>query len=292
MEKKRSFLAFINLCAVSVLLAVCMCLLLFAGPSYAQSEAPFNQQPKTAAEAIEMLVQANRILANENILDHMGHVTVRNPENPKTFFMARAMAPELVTKNDIVELDLDGNVVTKTAMLPYSERVIHATIYKVRPDVNAVVHAHFIEALIFSVVNVPVKPLINEASMLSPQVPVYDEYDFTSPGNTGMLVTTKDQGDRLARVLGKSRAVLMRGHGCTVVGPDLPTMLVTVLALRNNMIVQMAAMQIGTPKFISEGEAKTNVASRSTPTMQATSAASRAWSSLLGRAKKAMPDLQ
>jgi HCOMODA/2-hydroxy-3-carboxy-muconic semialdehyde decarboxylase len=128
--------------------------------------------------------------------------------------------------------------------------------------------------------------------MLSPEVPVYDDYDFTSPGTTGMLVTTKEQGDRLARVLGKSRAVLMRGHGCTVVGPDLPYVLNAVIEFRTNMIVELAAMQIGTPKSISEEEAKVNTTSRSAATVPAISAAARLWSSLLVRAKKAMPDLQ
>jgi hypothetical protein len=53
-------------------------------------------------------VIANRILASEEVVDAYGHVTVRHPDNPKRFLIARSLAPELVGPEDIVELDLDG----------------------------------------------------------------------------------------------------------------------------------------------------------------------------------------
>src|SRR3972149_386318 len=111
------------------------------GKSYSETDY-FNPEPKTASEAIRDVVLANRILSHEGIFDYLGHVSVRNPENPKTFFISRALAPEQVTKNDILEVDLEGKVLTKTARQPYSERIIHGAIYKVRPEVNSVVHAH------------------------------------------------------------------------------------------------------------------------------------------------------
>ena len=102
----------------------------------------YTVRPKTAREAVGSLVWANRILANENIVDYLGHVSVRNPENPKTFFIARGIAPATVTKKDMLEVDFEGNVLTRTQFRPYSERIIHGAIYKVRPDVNSVVDAH------------------------------------------------------------------------------------------------------------------------------------------------------
>jgi HCOMODA/2-hydroxy-3-carboxy-muconic semialdehyde decarboxylase len=98
--------------------------------------------PRNAEEAIEQCVLGNRILANEDVVDGFGHVSVRNPENNATFFQSRSLSPEFVTKDDILEIDLDGNVVTKTEMRPYGERIIHAAILKARADVNAVFHGH------------------------------------------------------------------------------------------------------------------------------------------------------
>ena len=74
--------------------------------------------PETAREAIQHVVMANRILGNEGILDALGHVSVRNPENANTFFQACSISPFQVTQSDILEIDLDGNVVTETSMRP------------------------------------------------------------------------------------------------------------------------------------------------------------------------------
>src|SRR5487761_866263 len=88
------------------------------------------------------LVIANRILAREEVADAYGHVSSRNPDNPHTFFIARSLAPELVTPEDIVELDLEGNPVAGDSRPLYLERFIHAGIYQARADIAAVVHAH------------------------------------------------------------------------------------------------------------------------------------------------------
>ena len=39
------------------------------------------------------LVAANRILAREEVVDAFGHVSIRDPENPKRYVMARSRAP-------------------------------------------------------------------------------------------------------------------------------------------------------------------------------------------------------
>ena len=60
------------------------------------------------------------------MVDAYGHVSVRNPDNPKTFFISRSLAPELIEKEDIVELDMDGQPVDDEKRSPYLERFIHA----------------------------------------------------------------------------------------------------------------------------------------------------------------------
>jgi len=274
-----------GLMGLIVMASVCLFLLM----RQSSGQVSFNPSPKTANEAIDSLVMANRILAVEGIFDYAGHVSVRNPENPKTFFIARSTAPETVTKADIVEVDLEGNVVTKTTMKPYAERIIHARILNARPDMNAAVHAHPTPLVAFSVSDVPLKPVAHSSARFidSTGVPVYDEYDFKSPGSTGMLVTTKEEGDRLARKLGKSTAVLMRGHGFTAVGTDIPDLIMAAISLRNNALVQLAAVQLGKVKCMSSEEARTGMKSAGS-----TLGMERAWNAYVGRVKKAMPDLR
>jgi ribulose-5-phosphate 4-epimerase/fuculose-1-phosphate aldolase len=252
------------------------------GASFGQSA--FNPYPKTVEEAIEQLVFANRILSNEGIFDYLGHVSVRNPGNPGTFFISRALAPEQVTKADNLEVDQEGKVLTKTTWRPYSERIIHGAIYKVRPEVMSVIHAHPMPIIILSVLDMPVQIIAHPSSTFYEGVPVYDEYDFASPKSTGMLVQTKEEGDRVARKLGKSMAVLMRGHGYNVVGKSIPHAVQSAINLRDNVVIQLAATQYGKPKSLSYDEAKTAAASLSGP--------ERAWNYWVSRVMKSMPDMK
>jgi HCOMODA/2-hydroxy-3-carboxy-muconic semialdehyde decarboxylase len=229
-------------------------------------------------------VWANRILANEGIFDFLGHISVRNPENSKTFFISRAIAPETVTKSDILEVDLEGNVVTKTQFRPYSERIIHAGILKARPDVNSVIHAHPIPVVTLSVSEVPFRIVSHPGSIFYEGVPFYDEYDFTSPGNTGMLVTTKEEGERVAKTLGKSTAMIMRGHGCNVVGKSVPDTVRTAISLRDNVVILLGAQQFGKVKTVPYEEAKAAA--------KALGNAERGWNAWVNRVKIAMPDMR
>ena len=88
------------------------------------------------------LALANRILANENVFDAFGHVSVRHPDDPSRYLLSRSRAPELVEPNDILEFTLDSKPVSPPSVQLYSERVIHGEIFKARPDVMAICHHH------------------------------------------------------------------------------------------------------------------------------------------------------
>src|SRR3954468_10719365 len=100
---------------------------------------------------IKDLVIANRILAREEVVDAYGHVSIRNPDNPKHFFLSRSVAPELVERGDIVELGLDGEPVREERRALYLERSTQAAIFEARPDIQAVVHAHAEDILPFGI---------------------------------------------------------------------------------------------------------------------------------------------
>jgi 3-hydroxy-2-methylpyridine-4,5-dicarboxylate 4-decarboxylase len=237
---------------------------------------------RTAKEAIEQVVLANRILANEGVLDAFGHVSVRHPKNPNTFLQSRSLSPELVTKDDILEIDLDGNVLTKTDMRPYGERIIHAAVLKARPDVMAVFHGHPHSVIPFTCTGVPIRPVVHFGSMFYEGINLYDDYDVSS----GMLIASPEEGERVARVLGDKRALLMRGHGCVVVGESAQRMVMGAIYLRDNAAIQFQAMQLGQPKYLSYEEGR-----QANINTEAALVVERAWSYWVGRAKKAMPDL-
>jgi len=204
---------------------------------------------------IKDLVIANRILAKEDVVDAYGHVAVRNPNNPKTFFLSRSLAPELIEKDDIMEFGMDGQPVDKNEKRsPYLERFIHAAIMEKYPDVNATVHAHAEDILPFGIATgTPLKPVIHSGSFIGPNVPVWDIADKF--GATNVLVTNMAQGRDLAKCLGKNNVALMRGHGFASAARSLIEVVrLSVYLPRNARALMRAKMLGGKIKYLSKGE--------------------------------------
>jgi len=203
--------------------------------------------------ATSELVIANRIVAHLRLVDSFGHVTVRNPENSQRFFMSRARAPGLVTKEDILEFHLDSTPVDLRGLRPYSERFIHGCLYKARPDVMAICHNHAHELLPMAVTKTVMHPALHSAAVIGQEVPVWDIRDQF--GDTNMLVTTNEMGDSLAGTVGKGKAALMRGHGSVIVGKTVEDAVFTTFYLRLNAEVLIKAMSLGgTITYLSPGE--------------------------------------
>ena len=205
---------------------------------------------------IDELVLANRILANEGVLDGYGHVSVRSPANPNHYFLARAGAPALVTAADVTEYDLDSKPVTNTSAIGYTERFIHGEIYKARPDVMAVVHCHCPEVIPFGATSVPMQPMYHMGNFIGEGVPVFDIR--RTAGITDMLIATPELGRALAQTLGNKSAALLRGHGAAVVAASLRLVVGKAYYLNLNARLQLQAMQLGGGKvtYLDPEEAK------------------------------------
>jgi ribulose-5-phosphate 4-epimerase/fuculose-1-phosphate aldolase len=203
---------------------------------------------------IKDLVIANRILAKEDVVDAYGHISIRNPDNPKSFFISRSLAPELIEKDDIVELGLDGEPLKNEKRSLYLERFIHAAIYEARPDINSVVHAHAEDTLPFGIAAATkLKPVIHSGSFIGPIVPVWDIADKF--GATNVLVTNMAQGRDLAKCLGKNSVALMRGHGFASAARSLIEVVrLSVYLPRNARALMRAKMLGGKIKYLSKGE--------------------------------------
>jgi len=194
---------------------------------------------------VEDLVAANRILAEHGVIDAYGHVSVRSESDPKRYLLARSIAPELVTRQDILEYDLDSNPIDPRGMESVRERFIHGEIYKARPDVKAVVHNHSPSVVPFSVTAIPMRPLFHMAAFVGAGVPNFEIRDAAK--GTDLLVKTPYLGQALAKTLGKSPAALMRGHGSVTVGESLPRAVGRSVYLELSARMQLQAIAIAGP---------------------------------------------
>lgn len=196
-------------------------------------------------QLIEDLVAANRILADQSVLDGWGHVSVRHPRDPNRYLLSRSRAPELVSTDDILEFDLDSNPVDAKGHSLYTERFIHGEIYKARPDVMAIVHTHAPALIPFSITKVQLKPVYHRSAFVSAGIPVFEIR--ARAGMTDMLIRDKALGRALADALGNHPAALMRGHGAVIVGPSIQRVVGRSIFLPLNATLQMQAAALGGP---------------------------------------------
>ena len=220
-------------------------------PRHVSDIFPYGEILKKLEHELKQLVVANRILAKEDVVDAYGHVSFRHPDNPERMFMSRSLPPDLVEHGDLMEFHLDGEPVEDRRQ-PYLERFIHCGIYQARPDVHAVVHAHAEAVLPFGITDVPLGAVVHSGSFIGSRVPVWDIADKF--GDTTLLVTNLSQAKNLAESLGDNSVALMRGHGFAAAASSLIEVVRLSVYLPRNARVQLAAMQLGKFKPLTEGE--------------------------------------
>jgi HCOMODA/2-hydroxy-3-carboxy-muconic semialdehyde decarboxylase len=194
---------------------------------------------------LEDLVAAYRILAAHGVIDAYGHVSMRSPKNPQRYYLARSLAPEQVTEDDLIEYDLDSRPLEDGGRESVRERFIHGEIFKARPEVMAVVHNHSPSVVPFSVTGVPMRALFHMASFIGDGLPNFEIRDV-QPGSD-LLVKTAPLGKALATTLGTAPAALMRGHGSVVVGENLPRAVGRSVYLELSAQLQMQALALAGP---------------------------------------------
>jgi HCOMODA/2-hydroxy-3-carboxy-muconic semialdehyde decarboxylase len=193
------------------------------------------------------LVIANRVLANQDVVDAYGHVSMRHPANPDRFILSRSRSPELVEERDIMEFTLDGKVVGDDRRPPYLERFIHGGIYEARPDIMSVVHSHAEDTLPFGITDVPMKPMMHVGGLIGHSMPVWDIAEKFGD-ETNLLVINTDHGRDLAKRLGQGKVALMRGHGFTAAGTTIQEAVRLAIILPINARVMTDAMDLS-PKI-------------------------------------------
>jgi ribulose-5-phosphate 4-epimerase/fuculose-1-phosphate aldolase len=211
----------------------------------------------TLAASIDDLVDANRILFHQGIVDAFGHVSVRHPGRPERFLLARNMAPGLVGASDILEYEIaSGEPAAADPPRQYLERYIHSELYKVRPDVMAVVHNHSPAVLPFGLVKgAAFKPVCHMCGFLGTGTPRFEIRDHAGDA-TDLLIRNRELGAALARTLGDGRLVLMRGHGCTIVAESLRVAVYRAVYAELNARLMLQALPLGEVQYLTPAEAE------------------------------------
>lgn len=188
--------------------------------------------------AQQRLIEAGLIIDHVGLGDlTRGHVSVRVPGDPSHFYMKpHSFGFDEITPENMVLCNLQGDKVGGTGR-KHSEVYIHSEIYKARPDVNSVIHAHPTYAVAFSATGKALQPISQPSVAFADGLPYFDEAID--------LIRTPALGVGVATALGPCKAVLMRNHGVAVVGASLDEATILTIMLENACQIQLAAMAAG-----------------------------------------------
>jgi L-fuculose-phosphate aldolase len=188
----------------------------------------------------QQLIVAGKVLVDQGQDDFTrGHISLRLPDNPDLFFMkAHSIGLDEITLENILTIDLEGNVVAGTARR-HSEVYIHSEIFKARPDVNCVIHTHPTYSIALSATGRGLKCYSQPGALFHQALGTYDD--------TIALIRSHAMGAGVARALGDGRGVLLKNHGVVLTGATIAEAVIATIMLENGAMVQLLVEAAGDP---------------------------------------------
>jgi ribulose-5-phosphate 4-epimerase/fuculose-1-phosphate aldolase len=160
-----------------------------------------------------------------------GNVSARIPGSDNIWITPSGIFKGDLKPDDLVKISLDGDVI-EGFMRPSVEWPMHTAIYRVRPDINAVIHAHNPITTGLALAGVELKPITVEAVVTLRNVPVVP---FAYPGT-----------DELAKLVAERvkgvRALILQNHGVVALGYNLVEAEAIVETLEEVAITQLVAI--------------------------------------------------
>jgi ribulose-5-phosphate 4-epimerase/fuculose-1-phosphate aldolase len=195
----------------------------------------------------DRLATCTRILAMQGLLGLFGHVSVYQPESRRILISPGGGGDKAnLQAADLAVIDPDGKVLDGTGPVP-AEWPIHTCLHAARDDALAVAHLHAPYSTLFAVARREFHPVTLQAAPFAGGLPVYPE---------AQLITTPDRGQRLARLMGDKRAVLLRAHGIAVIGRDIEEMLYGSLVLEDDARKATHAATLGEIVAVTDEECR------------------------------------
>ena len=201
----------------------------------------------------DKMLMVAKVLQHQGVIDGYGHVTARLLDN--RILSTPHMPPGKIAVRDLIILDADGKKLDGFGE-PNGETAMHTSIYKARADVQCILHYHPDELIAVAASGQEIKVLANCGVHFYRGTPIYD-----SP----ILIRNPQLGDKVAATLGDRNAVLLRGHGGTVVSNDLDTLLRLGLDLVRSARLQILCAPLGPVKTHSQEECQQMVKGHGLP---------------------------
>jgi ribulose-5-phosphate 4-epimerase/fuculose-1-phosphate aldolase len=203
-------------------------------------------------ELKEKIALSCRILGHRGVTrGSFGHVSARYPgESDKLLIKSKGpdeAALEFATARDIITIDVEGTLLdAPEGLQPPNETSIHLAVYRKRPGVRSVIHAHPDWVVLLTAVELPLLPIYGNydpsgLNMALEGVPLY-------PRSGG--ITNDRLGDTMMSYMGEKDVCMLRGHGITAAGRSVEQSTSNAMALNELARMNYLAYAIGQPKPI------------------------------------------
>jgi ribulose-5-phosphate 4-epimerase/fuculose-1-phosphate aldolase len=200
------------------------------------------------------LAMSSRMLFNSGLVDYSGHISARIPGSDRLLILPHPVSRATVVADDMVVTDFEGKLIEGKYKAP-SEVYMHARAYKARSDIQSVAHLHNHMVAVLSMVDKPFYPASSNPGAFfgSGPMPIYMD---------PALIHSVEQGDAVARTLGKGDAVMLRGHGSMVVGQAIEWVFAACVDLEEAASRFYKASLLGPVRVYNEDETQRTIKAR------------------------------
>lgn len=194
---------------------------------------------------LEHMAGAFRVFArNGYCVGSAGHISVRDPEDPSTFWL-NPLGRHFGTlkASDMVLVNHEGDVIGGSR-LPVNKAgfQIHSHVHAARPDVIAACHTHSTYGKAYSTFGKPLEMLNQDSCIFYNNHSVYNDF--------GGIVLSGEEGEHIAKAIGNNSAVILQNHGLLTCGQTVGEAASLFTLLEQTCQVQLLADASKFPKKI------------------------------------------
>lgn len=195
----------------------------------------------TASTLHDELRAAAAVMAAQGLVNAFGHISMREPGG-SAFSIVRPPLGFVTLESQAVRFSLEATELPPGAP---GEAWIHWAIYRAQPDVGAVCRAQPMHVAEAAAAGVTILPVHGHGAFLGAKVPFYDD---------ARLIRSRESGEALARTMGESAALVMRGNGAVTRGADVGAAVARMWALEASARLNVAAAAAGEARALNDGE--------------------------------------
>ena len=165
------------------------------------------------------------------------HITAKTSEQKETFLINQfGLRYDEVTASNLLEIDLEGNIVSGEGDINYTGYIIHGAVHKARKEINCVMHTHTRAGLAISCLKDGLNPIFQDAAIFHNRVSYHDWQ--------GMSTEVEECKD-IAKNLGNNKVMILRNHGLLTCGETIGEAFILMYYLDKACKNQLDTMSTG-----------------------------------------------